>query len=205
MRKMKPSSEDKMVYEFLKMELDSDRHREKIEDALAELGVDKIIITCGNIMSEQENALRVKTLRQFRGYNDKELFENYPANIEWIWVELENSDFSKIKYMNYSYWNELSNQTGSPQEAAKTILSGKTIYDVPNSGAINGAKRLKEGHKFPPLILLTDQSEKRYFILEGHGRMAAYGLVPEMFHRVSALLGYCDYEELGKWYGKDAG
>ena len=202
MRKIKPSNENEMVYEFLKMEISSDRYREQIESVLEKMRVNKSIITNGNIMSEQENALRIEILKRFRGYKDEELFENFPANIEWIWTEFEREDISKIIYIEYSYWNELSNYTGSPLEAAKTILSGKTVYDVPNDGAIEGAKKLMAGHKFPPLIFLTDENEKRYIILEGHGRMTAYGLVPDLFQNVSVLLGYCDNEDLDKWYGE---
>ena len=202
MKKIKPSSENEMVYEFLKMEVDSDRFKEQIESVLKKMCVSKDIITNGNIMSEKENALRIEVLKRFRGYKDEELFENFPTNIQWVWAEFERNDITKIIYIEYSYWNELSNYTGSPLEAAKTILSGKTVYDVPNDRAIESAKKLKAGHKFPPLIFLTDESEKRYIILEGHGRMTAYGLAPDLFQNVSVLLGYCDNEDLDKWYGE---
>ena len=202
MRKIKASTENEMVYEFLKMEIDSERYREQIEPILKEMRVGRDIITNGNILSERENALRAEVLGRFRGYRDKELFTNFPANIEWIWTEFVREDISKILYIEYSYWNELSNYTGSPLEAAKTVLSGKTIFGVPNDGAIEGAEKLKAGHKFPPLIFLTDGSEKRYIILEGHGRMTAYGLVPDLFHNVSVLLGYCSSEALSGWYGE---
>jgi hypothetical protein len=202
MKKIKLSNENEMVYEFLKMEIDSERFKKQIEAVLGEMLLNTDIITNGNIMSEKENALRIEILKRFRGYKDEELFENFPANVEWMWTEFDREDISKIIYIEYSYWNEISNYTGSPLEAAKTILSGKTVYDVPNDSAIEGAKKLREGHKFPPLIFLTDASEERYIILEGHGRMTAYGLVPDLFENVSVLLGYCDYEDLNKWYGK---
>ena len=114
-----------------------------------------------------------------------------------MWTVFDR-DISKIVYIEYSYWNELSNYTGSPLEAAKTILSGKIIYDVPNDGFFKGAQSLKDGYKFPPLIFLTDKNESRYIILEGHVRMTAYGLVPELFYSVPVLLGYYEYEELKK-------
>jgi hypothetical protein len=203
MRKIRPSNENEMVYEFLKMEIMSDRYVEQIESVLEELHIDRDIVTNGNIASEQENAIRAETLGRFRGYQkNEELFKNFPTKIDWIWTVFDKEDISKIIYIEYSYWNELSNYTGSPLEAAKTILSGKTVYDVPNENAIKAAQRLKEGYKFPPLIFLTDKSENRYIILEGHGRMTAYGLVSDLFQDVSVLLGYCDREELNKWYGE---
>jgi hypothetical protein len=185
------------------MEISSDRYAEKIKSLLEELNVDREIVENGDIASTQENALRIEILGRFRGYKrNEELFENFPTKIDWVWTVFDNEDILKIKYMNYSYWNELSNLTGSPLEAAKTILSGKTVYDVPNNNSFATAQKIKEGYKFPPLIFLTDNNENRYIILEGHGRMTAYGLVPDLFQNISFLLGYCEHEELNKWYGE---
>jgi len=202
MRKIKSSNENEMVYEFLKMEIDSERYNEPLEAILSKLCISKDIIKNGNIMSKQENSLRIKVLKIFRGYRNREIFENFPKNIEWVWTEFSNEDLSKIIYIEYCYWNELSNYTGSPLDAAKTILSGKTVYDVPNDRAIEAAEKIKAGYKFPPMIFLTDKTEKRYIILEGHCRMTAYGLAPDSFQNVSVLLGYCTGKELDKWYGK---
>ena len=202
MRKIKPSNENEMIYEFLKMEISSDRFSKKINTVLNEMRVDKLVITNGNLKSENENFLRAEILRRFRGFNNEEIFENFPSKIDCFWTVFDREDLPKMLYIEYSYWNELSGYTGSPLEAAKTILAGKTVYDVPNDGAISGSKWLKAGNKFPPMIFLTDKSESRYIILEGHGRMTAYGLVPDLFQNVPALLGYCETEELKKWYGE---
>jgi len=202
MQILKPSSENEMIYEFLKMELKSDRYGEKIKDALKDLKIDINVITNADLTSQQENIKRAEILKRYRGYPNEELFESFPADIKWFWTEFDNDDISKIIYITYSYWDELSNYTGSPVEAGKIIRSGKTIFDVPNDNFIKGADCIRKGHKFPPLIFLTDEDEKRYIILEGHGRMTAYGLVPDLFQNVSVLLGYCKNEELNKWYGE---
>jgi hypothetical protein len=202
MKIIKPSNENEMVYKFLKMEFSSNRFKERIEEALAELNADSRLITDGDIHNNHENTLRISILKKFRGYRDAELFENFPSAVEWVWAEFNEGDLPHIRYIEYSYWNEISNYTGSPLEAAKTVLSGKTIYDVPNDGFLNGAKALREGQKFPPMIFLTDRSEKLFYILEGHVRMTAYSLTPYLFKDVSVLLGYCDGVELKKWYGE---
>jgi len=202
MKKIKISSENEMVYEFLKMEIESDRYEEQIETVLNEMQISRDIITNGNIMSERENNLRAEILRRFRGWRDEELFENFPQKIEWVWTEFGKEDISKILYIEYSYWNEISNYTGSPLEAAKYILSGKPVFNMPTDHFIEASQELKNGITFPPMIFLTDESESRYIILEGHCRMTAYGLVPELFENIPVLLGYCKFEELNKWYGK---
>lgn len=202
MRKKKPSNENEMVYEFLKMEINSDRYKERIENILTKMQVSRYIITNGSIISEQENVLRAEILRRFRGWRNEELFKNFPSKIDWVWTEFGKDDISKIFYIEYSYWNELSNYTGSPLEAAKGILSGKTVFGEPTTDFIRIAQKLNEGRKFAPLIFLTDENESRYIILEGHVRMTAYGLAPEHFENISVLLGYCDCEELKQWYGE---
>lgn len=204
MRIIKPSNENEMVYEFLKMEINSDRFNENIEIILKEMQVNRDIIINGNINSEQENALRAEILGRFRGYrkHPDDVFGHFPSNIEWVWTEFDREDILKVIYMEYDYWNELSYYTGSPLEAAKYVLSGKPLYDMPTDGAIENAQWLIKGNKFPPLIFLTDRNEERYIVLEGHSRMTAYGLVPVLFQNVSVLLGYCDSEELNKWYGE---
>jgi len=202
MRKIKASNENEMVYEFLKMEIESDRYAEQIKAVLKEICIDTAIITNGNIMSDDENILRAEILKRFRGWPSEELFANFPAKIDWVWAEFDRDDISKIFYIEYSYWNELSNYTGSPLEAAKTIRAGRAIYDLPNDDFLEDARKLREGHTFPPMIFLTDESESRYIILEGHSRMTAYGLEPDCFENVPVLLGYCSNEELDEWYGE---
>ena len=202
MKIIKQSTENEMIYEFLKMEIASIRYAEQIKSILDELHLSTEIITNGNILSQQENAARAEMLNRFRGYGrNEELFTNYPASVNWVWAIFGNEDIEKIKYIEYSYWNELSNYTGSPAEAAKTIRAGKTIYDVPNDGFLIAAQKLKNGCTFPPLICLTDETESRYILLEGHLRMTAYALEPEFFQNVSVLVGYCSGEALDKWYG----
>jgi len=202
MKIIKSTTENEMIYEFLKMEITSNRYTGQIKSILDELHIPMEIITNGDILSQRENAVRAEILNRFRGYSRNEaLFTNYPANVHWVWAIFGNDDIGKIKYIEYSYWNELSNYTGSPLEAAKMIGAGKMIYDVPNDGFIEAAQALKNGCTFPPLIFLTDEAESRYILLEGHLRMTAYALEPQFFENVTALVGFCSCEELDRWYG----
>ena len=200
MKKIKITSEDEMVLEFLKMELNSDRFSNEILRVLKDMGLDETLITKGNLLDSNENETRSKILGDFRGYKqNKDLFENFPNNISWYWAILEAEDLSKIKYVNYSYWNKLSNYTSSPLEAAKTIVSGKEIYDVSNEGFLKALDYLRTGKKFPPLILLTDMNNDDLIILEGHKRITAYAIDPSYFKNVSALIGFCSSEDLANW------
>jgi hypothetical protein len=192
------SNEDEMVYEFLKMELGSERFREAIETVLREMGLDDGIILDGDVTSTRENRLRTEVLGRFRGYGrDDGIFTNYPKHIDWVWAELGWANLLKIKYIDYSYWNEISGGTGSPLDAAKHILAGKPVFDMPTDGHMRNAERLAAGEAFPPMIFLTDKSKDKYVILEGHCRMTAYALAPVLFRGVRALVGICENIEFG--------
>jgi hypothetical protein len=158
------------------------------------LNLNKDIIINGNINSKEENQLRKKIMKIFRGYPDEELFERFPKNIEWKFVQFDNTDIDRIYYINYDYWNELSNNTSKPIEAAKNIRSGIEIYDVSNQPFIDGEKLL-EIKKFPPIIILTSNEEK-YLIIEGHSRMTIYGLNPNKFANTYGFVGYCSEKEM---------
>ncbi|MCL2284740.1 MAG: hypothetical protein FWC32_00070 [Firmicutes bacterium] len=202
MKIIRQSCENEMVYEFLKMEIASSRYSGEIKAVLDELGIPVEVITDGSVLSAEENTARAEVLNRFRGYGrNDELFTNYPSTVNWVWASFGIDDMDKIIYIEYSYWNELSDYTGSPVEAAKTIRAGKTIYDVPNDGFIKAEESLKNGTVFPPLIFLTEETESRYILLEGHLRMTAYALQPEFFQDITALVGFCSSQKLDKWYG----
>ena len=100
MRKIRLSNENEMVYEFLNMEIASDRYVEQIMVVSEKLHIDRDIVTNGNIASEQENALRTEILGHFRGYKKNEkLFENFPTKIDWVWTVFDKEDISKIIYI----------------------------------------------------------------------------------------------------------
>lgn len=83
-------------------------------------------------MNNEENLLRLKIMKLFRGYPDDELFENFPKIDEWSFMKLSSQDIDNVYYIDYDYWNELSNGTSKPTETAKVIKSGKEIYEVSN-------------------------------------------------------------------------
>ena len=197
MKIIRESNENEMILEFLKGEIKSERFNENLNRILIALRIDESIITNGNVDDSKENILRKTILNQFRGYPDNDLFNKFPKNINWKYALLSKDDINNIYYINYDYWNKLSNQTSLPLEAAKNIKKGITIYDVSNEPIINGLEYLKT-NKFPPIILLTSNGIK-FLIIEGHSRMTVYGLKPELLQNTNAFVGYCSKEEMEKY------
>lgn len=197
MKLIRKTNEAEMILEFLKGELNSKRFNEDLNNAINELGLDSSIILNGNIEDEQENNDRLKIMKKFRGYPDEELFERFPNIEEWKFLELNESDIDNIYYIDYDYWNELSNGTSKPVEAAKVIKSGKEIYEVSNQPFLDGVEYNKT-NKFPPVILITCNNEK-YLIIEGHSRMTVYGFNSNKLNGTYAYVGYTTKEEMKKY------
>ena len=196
---LRTSSEDEMISEFLKAEYSSERFSEQIKKVMERLSLDESIILSADLNSADENTARKKLLGEFRGYGlNRELFENFPNEIQWSLCNFVSDDLNSIRYIDYSYWNELSKGTHSPLIAAQTILNGIEIYDQSNAGFVKAAEFIKSGGKFPRPILLTSDS-KHFVIVEGHLRITAFALVPEHFNNVECLVGKCSSNYLKKW------
>ena len=118
----------------------------------------------------------------------------YTRNME---RERYEKDIDDIYYIDYDYWNELSNGTSKPVEAAKVINNGIEIYEVSNQPFLDGVEYNKT-NKFPPVILITCNNEK-YLIIEGHSRMTIYGFNPSKLNETYAYVGYTTDEEMRKY------
>ncbi|MDE5820391.1 MAG: hypothetical protein K2N41_03695 [Lachnospiraceae bacterium] len=196
---LRTSSEEEMISEYLRAEYHSERFSEHIKKAMKALSLDESILLCADLNNTNENTARKKLLGEFRGYGlNRELFENFPNEIQWSLCNFVSDDFGNIRYINYSYWNELSKGTHSPLIAAQTIQNGIEIYHQSNAGFVKAAEFIKSGGKFARPILLTSDLE-RFVIVEGHFRITAFALVPEHFHNVECFVGKCSSDDLKKW------
>lgn len=195
MKIIKKSSEAEMLLEYLKAEINSNRFSERLEKTLKELNISKDIILNANLENEQENKQRRLIMEKFRGYPTEDIFERFPKEFNWFYVEFEEGDIDKIFYLNWEYWNEISNNTSKPTEAAKNIYNGVEIYDVSNEPYFKGLEYLESNNKFNPIIALTCNEEK-FVLIEGHSRMTVYGMKPELFVGTFGYIGYCSKEEM---------
>lgn len=144
MKLIKDTNESEMILEFLKGELNSNRFNNDLNKVLNNLNIDCNIITNGNILNLEENKLRLKIMKEYRGYPDKELFERFPKVIDWKYVSLSEEDLDNIYYIDYDYWNLLSNNTSRPSEAVKVIKNGIEVYDISNQPFLDGVEYLKK-------------------------------------------------------------
>ncbi len=199
MKIIRESGEDEVVLNFLAGELESVRFNPELEKTLEGMNLTRAIINNADLDDDNENHLRKELLGKFRGYGKNiDLFENFPKIESYILCEFSREDFKNIYYINYSYWNELSNYTSSPLNAANNILNGKTIFNVSNEPFLEGARLLEKGKTFAPMIFLTCDN-KKFIILEGHSRMTIYALKPKYFNKGKGFVLKCSKEDLDKW------
>ena len=180
MKIIKSISDDEMVLEFLRAEINSDRFSPHVLNALAVLNLDKNIILNPNTKNQTENIYRKKILTLYRGYqNNSALFENFPNDVKWFSAILNKNEFLKIQYLNWDYWLEISENTRSPSYVVQRIKS----EELPEDKEINRFKQIanivKSGDKLPKLILISQNKTSKLVVLEGHARLTAYSLASE--------------------------
>jgi hypothetical protein len=198
---IRKSSEDEMIALFLHGEIKSKRFSKKLINIIKKLKLDLNIISNYDLNNETDNDSRRLILKLFRGYgNNKDLFNNFPTNINWYWTKLNKSDILKIKYIDYDYWVELTNGSRYVKDSSINILNGKEIFGVSNKAFIEGAEYLKNGGKFPPIIILSAiENNNEMIVLEGHSRLTSMNLVIDYVEDVEALIGFTNTDDLYKW------
>lgn len=201
MKILSKSSEYEMVALFLKEEISSKRFKNNLLTIINNFKVNINLIIDYNLNNKIENDIRKKILSEYRGYNkNKEIFKNFPKNIEWFWCEIDISDILNIKYINYDYWIELTNGTRYIKDSKENILKNKEIYGISNQSFLKGANFLKNGGIFEPLILLVSkENNNEIIVLEGHNRLASISLVLEKINKLKTLVGFVKRKDLFKW------
>jgi len=194
------SSEDEMIAIFLNGEIKSERWVNQINEIIEKNNINKNIIINPNLNNIEENQLRKLVLKIFRGYNNKEIFKNFPKKIDWNWVLLDKNDILKIKYITYDYWEELTNGTRYAKDSVINIRNNIEIFGVSNNNFIKLSEYIKNGNKIEPLIILAPvENKEKMIILEGHARLTAINLVIEYITEIKVLIGFVEEKILKKW------
>jgi hypothetical protein len=178
-----------MVALFLRGELLSARFGETVRNALAQAGAEEALVLNADLEDERENLLRREVLDTARGFGRWEwLFGAFPDDVHWDRVVLDPAEVLAIEYISFDYWVELSGGSRLPQEAARRIRAGVTVFGVPNDGYLAAAEALA-GSLPPPLIVVGGIGSRRV-LLEGHVRLTTFALRPDALPpELEVLLG----------------
>jgi len=190
MRTLSPSSNEEMIAVFLQGELDSPRFGDVIETALHSRGLSRSLIERPNLSDEAENAQRSSILFEYRPWlASADLLKGWPPKAKWQWVELARKDIENLRYVTYSYWDELSNGTHSVGDGASSVRSGKVVFDVPHDNFWKVAHRVDAREDIPPMIILSNSKGQPHIVIEGHVRATSYLLAEHPPKTLRALLG----------------
>jgi len=165
-----------MVACFLLGELTSPRFGAGVRRALAAAGRPERLLTDADLTDPAANQARRALLAATRGYGEnRDVFEDFPGHVRWIRAVLTAAELARVRYIEYSYWNELSGGSRLPGDAAERIRAGVRVFGVSNGRFIAAARAVRRRERFSPLILAGPRPET-LVCLEGHLRLTAYAL-----------------------------
>lgn len=194
MKILKEVSESEVIAEFLKGEIKSKRFGKDIIDSLKKEKKSKYVVIHPDLSNKLENKFRKKLLGKVR----EEFFENFPTDVKWYKAIIQKQELRKVKYIDYSYWNKLSNDTRLPVRAAKNVKAGVKIFGVSNNGFFEILSEMEKGRKLPIMIFVAKNKQSRLVVLEGHARLTAYFLNEKYIPKeMKIIIGYS--ENLAKW------
>jgi hypothetical protein len=185
-------TEDDMVAVFLKTEINSVRYSSDILALLRRDGMSPRIIDTPDTRNQEENTYRIRLLGDFRGYKQgRDLFLSFPDVVSWYRAILSREELARVRYVDYSYWNELSSGSRLPADAATNIHAGKVVFGQSTQGFLNLARDLEQGAKFPEMILTGVSPKSDLVMLEGHVRITTYFLAPHCIpEEMQVIVGF---------------
>ena len=191
---LKEVTEDEVTASLIKYNYHSFRFGKKLKSIIKKQDIDDNIIINPDIQNKKENQLRKKLMQSFDGSGvGGYLSKNFPNNIQWKLVKLNKQELQKIKYLNYSYWNELSNHKRYITEGVKTIKKGIEIFNQSNYIFLKAFEALKKGKIFPPPILVTKNENSDFVAIDGHLRLTSYLFDPKYTPEdIKAYIGYSE-------------
>ena len=196
MRLLGQSSEKEMVASFLAGELSSKRFGDAIRAQLAVLGEPEKLLTQPDLADPRENEARANVLAATRGYGqDRELFEFFPSQVQWVRALLAPKELAAVRYIEYSYWNEISDGSRFSSHAARRVKAGMQAFGVSNDRVFDAAAAVARGERFP-LLIVAGVALGELVCLEGNLRLTGYALAGFPVE-VECLVGTAP--TLGRW------
>lgn len=164
-----------MVLAFLRGEVDSERFGNDVRRALDSVG-GLGLVERPDLGSDQENQARAQALSVARGWPDREVFEGFPARVEWFHGAFAPAALDRVRFIDYSYWNELSGGSRRPADVRRTLEAGRLpdwLVELGTSWPFESADRLAATEAVDDLIVMAPPDLAELVLLEGHARLTA--------------------------------
>jgi hypothetical protein len=171
----RPASEPEVVLAFLRGELDSHRFGNDVRKALLDAG-GLGLVERPDLVSEEENRKREHALAAARGWPDAEVFEGFPENVEWYHGVLPPDELERVRFIDYSYWNELSGGSLRPRDVVPTLQAGglpRWLTKLGTDWCFEFASELATQEAVDDVIVMATPDLSELVLLEGHARLTA--------------------------------
>ena len=175
MHGFRPATESEVVLAFLRGEIDSKRFGNDVRRALVDAGGLELVRS-PDLDSEEENWARERALSRARGWRNTELFEGFPETVEWYHGVMQPDLLSRVRFIDYSYWNELSGGSRRPGDVLATLQAGKLprwLTKLGTSWCFEFAAELAATEVVDDLIVMATPDLAELVLLEGHARLTA--------------------------------
>lgn len=184
------------MHAFLR-ELSSERWGDRTAEALVAAGGGPGLVEHPDLGDDGENAIRIEALRRARGWGTGEgMFRDFPSDIEWSHGALEPAEVERCRYIDYSYWNELSGGSRRVVDVGPTLQANRVpqwLADLGTAWCWELAAAYRAGLVTPDLIVLATPDLASLVVVEGHCRITGIVLSgvyrqrwPEAFIGVAA-------------------
>jgi len=207
MNYVRECSDDEVVAEFLRAEIDSVRFGLPTAVEMVRHGATLDMLRYPDLTDEGQNATRKMILSQTRGWGTgTRTFTAFPADVRWHVARLDTTDLSRIYFAESPEWRRLSGGSCRPIDVADRIAAG-TIEpairdDLTYAYAIKGieavGREAQGGATLPPPILLTSPGRDRIWLLEGYTRLSGFLLAGEAAG-ASVIVGEVEDGALDRW------
>jgi hypothetical protein len=174
-----PATEHEMVLAFLKAEIDSPRYEHVYRQKISALGFSRTqLIESADPHNDHQNMERIKLLGEVRGYGANSfLFHDFPHDVSWQRVRLEQPEIARLKYAKHHTWIILSNRTRLVSDGASNIdkIQVADVNGTINENVKKVVAGIQNGKSYSELITVSGFDDD-LILIEGHTRATAYVL-----------------------------
>jgi hypothetical protein len=171
------ASEDEVVLAFLRAEVDPQKWGQDNERMLRDLGFDRVsLIDVTDLADARVGGIRKAVLGAVRGYDrDEALFTGFPRATTWRRVQVEPSDFHRLKCISKDErWSKLTAGTRLIQQAARNLDAYPEL-----AVRVRGAIRRIEQRLSVGELIMVETNSSDLILVEGHTRATAYAVLSD--------------------------
>jgi hypothetical protein len=187
---VRPSSEEEMILEFVKAELESPIYRDRCRIPTGYTRAE--LVDHPDLKNAEHNAARLSMLF-YRGYATRSsLFSGFPRKVAWTLWRCTLAEVGAFKYAKVPPWSTLVDHDRLVSEGAleiENVRDRALSLKVPVAAILDVRRKFESGTAFARLI--TAVVDGSHVIVEGHARATAF-IGSRVDRPVEVIVGHAD-------------